>query len=98
MPENNKTYVCTIEMDECLVDKIKLSNYGFKLNLIVFSTFLSIFGIVVSTLGTLGGIAILVVGIDTLEYTWILLFIRRCNPPPDDILSRNVDPPQGQDK
>ena len=30
---------------------------------------------------------------------WLLLdFIRRCYSPPDDFLSRNVDPPQGQDE
>ena len=44
-------------MDHDSVDKIKLSKYGCGLNLIRFSFFLSIFGIVVSTLGTIGGIA-----------------------------------------
>ena len=62
-----------MKMDGCLVDKMKLSKYGFKLNLIVFSTFLSIFGIVVSSLGTLGGIAVLLVGILDTGYSWILL-------------------------
>ena len=62
-----------MEKDGCLVDKMKLSKYGLKLNLIAFSTFLSIFGIVISTLGTLGGIAILLVGILDTGYSWILL-------------------------
>ena len=49
--------------DRSLVEKIKLTRYGFKWNLIGFSSFLSILGIVVSTLGTIGAIATLAIGI-----------------------------------
>ena len=38
-------------MDQSQVEKIQLTRYGFRLNLIRFSTFLSIFGIVASVLG-----------------------------------------------
>ena len=48
----------TMEMDQDSVDKIKLTKFGFKWNLIRFSSFLSILGIVVSTLGIVGGLAI----------------------------------------
>ena len=48
-------------MDKSDAEKIILTKYGFNLNLIGFSTFLSIFGIVVSVLEVLGTIADMVV-------------------------------------
>ena len=52
-----------VEMDRSSVEKIKLTQFGFRWNLIRFSSFLSVLGIVVSTLGTIGSIATLGLGI-----------------------------------
>ena len=41
---------------------MKLSKYGFSLDLLGFSSFLSVLGIVVSSIGMIGGIALFVVG------------------------------------
>ena len=41
---------------------MKLSKYGFRLDLLGFSSFLSVLGIVVSIIGIIGGIALFVVG------------------------------------
>lgn len=46
-------------MDQKEVEKIQLTNYGFRLNLIRFSRFLSIFGIVVSVLEIILSIALI---------------------------------------
>ena len=51
------------EMDQSSVEKIKLTKFGLKYNLIGFSSFLSIFGIVVSTLGAILGLSSLSIGI-----------------------------------
>ena len=41
---------------------MKLSKYGFRLDLLGFSSFLSVLGIIVSIIGIIGGIALFVVG------------------------------------
>ena len=49
-----------------LVEKMKLTRFGFRLNLIGFSSFLSVLGIVISLLGIIGGIVVIVIVSDTL--------------------------------
>ena len=44
------------------VDKMKLTKYGFRLNLLGFSSFLSVLGILVSIIGVIVGIAIFCAG------------------------------------
>ena len=50
-------------MDQIEVEKIQFTRYGFWLNLIRFSTFFSIFGIVVSILEIILSIAVIVVDV-----------------------------------
>ena len=47
------------------VDEMKLTKYGFRLDLLGFSSFLSVLGIVVSIIGIIGGIAFFVLGSTT---------------------------------
>ena len=44
------------------VDKMKLTKYGFRFNLLRSSSFLSVLGIVVSVIGIIGSIACFVMG------------------------------------
>merc|ERR1712137_241230 len=48
------------KMDQ--VDKMKLTKYGFRFNLLRSSSFLSVLGIVVSVIGIIGSIACFVMG------------------------------------